>query len=533
MNFRILVSSANIPETVMTVVGRLGFTYTRDKVRYNVELNSLTFKGGDYEKLLFLETVICEQATIKVQTYCDGTYSTFWTGNFSWTDCKVDKDKCLVEVKASEVTAADCMLSGWELERNIYAAWPVYYPLIEVFPFAGTYELHACDGPLPSCIIGAPIECIDPTEWVMEQNTSTEDQAGNCRQVTFWHRVTATGTCSGATPVEPPYNVGEWTLLTDNCPTDSTWWREPDASIDELVPMPYGRDLSDVFDYLLSELGCGLTLVSNFLGINADATSPDNAAYTYATDYLHQLVLFQKSDVKRPNASDRAREAAFKIKINELINDLMTMFNMDWRVEGTTLRLEHASYFEQPGIWNQTNATKRNAYEYTNTDNEAVEQYFWMDEYVSAEFKGNNITYTCGHGVKDVRVATITTDVIAAQRNGSSEAFSDKGWILMATTVSAGVRVLINYNRPLSWTNLHKYLFLHNRLHAAGTINGEDVTFFSTVKRKKYEPFTVPLCCDTNFDPGNYILTEFGTGQVEKADFDVMKGLIALTLSYG
>jgi len=55
-NYRILISSSNIPERVAVPIWKPIFTYTREGVGYAVELKEdMIFKGDDYEKLLILE----------------------------------------------------------------------------------------------------------------------------------------------------------------------------------------------------------------------------------------------------------------------------------------------------------------------------------------------------------------------------------------------------------------------------------------------------------------------------------------------
>lgn len=298
--------------------------------------------------------------------------------------------------------------------------------------------------------------------------------------------------------------------------------------------MKQGKLFSSVLNYLIGELGCGLTVKSDFYNINPDATNPDNLAYTYSEQNFHHMTLHQKSDVKRPDATNPATANAYGIRTEDLLNDLKKLHNVDWRIQdnGTTFRIEHLSYFEASTGQDLSSVNIKEEYEFDKENSQRVEQFKFMDELASDYFRGSNIEYNCGEGVKDIKLSIISTDVVTIQNTASDQAISDKGFVLISNELQDGSYVIIDENKPQSWTDLHENLFRHGRAYPTGKINGVDMSFISSVYRKKAVPFTHELCCDDAFSEDDLITTELGDGQIITAEYDLKRNKMTYELAY-
>lgn len=522
--FKCYISSDNITYREASPVWAGAFSHKkeRDAVFYTQELkDELLFKGDDYAALILLEQSPCEVVDVEIWRQCEGEYSLYWTGNFTWFDVKVNKDYCTVRVTPSPKTGYECLQGEWEIERNIFSAGSV----VTVHPVFGEYQYDCCQSTVPTPT--GPEDCHGP-DWCF--HTYDVEGTGPYTQTTCWHRVVADGSCSGGTPVAPIVGTG-WTLLQNNCPgSNPKYWRCPISSDYVISPMNTGRLFKDVLEYLIDQTNCGLTVKSDFFDINPDGSNPSNIAYTFAATYLKYLTIHQKSDVKRPNASNPALATVYGMKLKELLDDLRLMFNVYFRIEEneTVFRLEHHSYFTTGSGMDLTNKPMKLEYSSDKGNLVKEEVYKFMDEILAQ----GKIIYTCGAGSKDHRVKMFSNTVVIIQNQSNQEAISDMGWVLCANDYIDGEYYLINENQPLYWVNLHLNLFRHNRLFPYGILGGQSMQFLSWNRIRKQEPFTIDLCCDDNFDPNLLVTTQLSEGEVEEAEYNLIKDTLKLTLKY-
>lgn len=534
--FKCYISSDNISYREASPVWAGAFSHKkeRDAVFYTQELkDELLFKGDDYAALILLEQSPCEVVDVEIWRQCEGEYSLYWTGDFTWFDVKVNKDYCTVRVTPSPKTGYECLQGEWEIEQNIYSAAST----VTVYPFQGELQVACCTAtnegsPPPAPTGGDCTESFTLSEWcglpISDVITPPDPPFTTYVRTTCYGRVVADGTCSGGTPVAPNTQYF-WNLLENNCPTSSKWWRCVSSLEQNLSPMNTGRLFKTVLQWLVDQTNCGLTVKSDFFDINPDGSSPDNLAYTYAENNLKYLTIHQKSDVKRPNASNPALSTVYVIKLKELIDDLRIMFNVYFRVEEneTVLRLEHHSYFTQGTGMDLTAKPMKLEYSTDGADLVAEELYKYADEIGSQK-----ITYSCGTGSRDFRLRLISTPVSEIQNQSNQESVSDRGWVLCANRFIGGKYYLIDGNLPLLWGSLHSNLFRHNRAFPSGTLNGQNMQFLSWRKNRKQEPFTIDICCDDVFDPTLLITTPLSEGEVEDAEYNLIKDTLKLTLKY-
>ena len=342
----------------------------------------------------------CETFECSVEVECPAGSDTWvekWSGEFSSKDWKPDETKKTISVKPKEVGDLDCLTKFWKTDDNIYLAadWVPMRPYFTVYKHKERLVIGS--SPADPCL--SPPTETDYCHYLTEsQPGSPPDIPTKC--IYYYHRFEKNGTCSGSTPVEPD-TFNTWTLLTNSCPTSSVWWTCP-AGTNVPYTFAHGTLLSDALEYLVGQAFCGLTVVSDFLNINPAGTAPSNAAYTAAAAYYNHLMIFQKSDVKRHDASDPARPAAFKIKLADLMNDLKVLFQLDWKAEddGATLRIEHVSYFSAAPGNNYTTAKYKKQLDVDKNDTPRLTRFFYRDEKCSDYFKGQPLEIYCGEDEK-------------------------------------------------------------------------------------------------------------------------------------
>ena len=466
----------------------------------------------------------CNTFQVIVEQDCGGVWAEVWTGTFQSKEWKSDRTRKTIRVKPREANPFDCLKDAWKEKSNPYG-----FADVEVKPSYLGYELtqqvEVVNEPDGDCPV--PPTLADYCYYDLVRTAMPDLGITIC--AFLYHRYQEAGTCSGATPVEPDtYNT--WTLLTDNCPTSSDWWFCP---ADGRIPynFPNGRLFSVVLQHLVSDTGCGLTVVSDFFDINPDATAPSNDAYTAAAAYCHNLVVFQKSDVKRHDASDPSKQPAWEMTLEDFWADIKAMFNLDWKVDGSTLRIEHVSYFAASAGNDYTTEYYSRELEQDKTRVPAVTRFRYRDEYASDYFKGYPIEIYCGEGEQDIQLRLFSCDVAYITSADGLENIGDDGFVLFATQDIAGTLYNVDNNRGLSWTKLHENFHRHN-MAGAGTINGVDTTPLSVKPTRKQPAFSVRHCCDDTFDPIDLITTALGQGEVQTAEWNIAKDILSIEAKY-
>ena len=211
--------------------------------------------------------------------------------------------------------------------------------------------------------------------------------------------------------------------------------------------------------------------------------------------------------------------------------DIRDLFNLDWQIDGSNLRIEHVSYFSAGTGNDYTAARYETILEQDKADVPAVSRFKFRDDDCSAYFKGYPIEIYCGEGEKEYRLRMFSTDVAYVTKSDGLEDTGDDGFFLASTQDLSGTRYIINNNRPLSWTELHTNCYRHN-MPGAGTINDADVTPLSIKPTRKQTAFAVKHCCDDAFDPGELQTTSLGDGQVQNAEWNISKEILQLELKY-
>lgn len=547
----------------------LPFTVSKDDYRYTVELTGdFIAQGTSYDALEALRSSdVCDEVELVLKL--DG--SEVWYGQLNLKKCEWQPFLRQVRVSADTITERNCLIEDWENEENILG----FSPAVEVKTFYGTLTEETC-GPINN---GGPIEltgffeinvsgCLaDIDAYAYKRLYIEEVSSTSYDHYAVWVTEQATVACSGGVPVSPPGDG--WVLLSDDCAGSgtATWGRRPQTVFTgevsatsgkywdqryevvggDVATYGNGRLLSTILTQLTS--GCSLTVKSDFFGINAPGTAPSNSAYTAASS-LQSIVVYQKSDIKLPNADTPATLAYLKLK--DLLDWLATMFAAYWRLEdsGATLRLEHISYFSGSNGDDLT-AThppyveNRNNFSYDTDKLVPRDTFTWMDETTDGDFRGVDIIYPLGcadksQSARPNRPDQVFTDIGTVVNSPSTVA--DTGFFFIATDEISGSYYLnretgelsntIKPNAALSWANLHENFLSWNRPTSSGNLNRQDVTFNDYERSKRQEAISIPMDPSTFFakDFSERFNTELGWGEVDTAEYSAKSRILVLNL---
>jgi hypothetical protein len=267
------------------------------------------------------------------------------------------------------------------------------------------------------------------------------------------------------------------------------------------------------------------------------------------------LLVFQKSDVKRPNSNSNATQCI--VNFQQFFEGISLFFNLEYRIEGSTIRIEHCSYFSAlPGI-NLTSPKYRKLtrfktrYSYDTSKLPNKETFLISEKTPLSDFEGTPILYTnnCAQtgadASKEYSVQGITTDLFYVLNNPESDSknVSDQGVFLVATDFFAGGNYLITEdgilylgkvypNNSLAWSQLLRDYHRYKRPFRNGRMNNTLTTFDSVVPSVKGEEITIPLCCGDVFNPTALITSEIGDGTLESASFIFRTGILKLNVLY-
>ncbi len=316
-------------------------------------------KSADYELLEGIADE-CEEIRLYIKILRDGEYIQYWAGYFSKFKFTQHFGQCWIEVKPEELSSSTCYEQGLSDSYSAYTA-----AIVSTSAIGGTLEELVCTNinnhgtfadydymianPDDSCV---PI--MPEFDWCLQSNIVTESGVDYTEtrppgpeplvlhQYTTWQREVVTTDCVGGLSVPPGFGTG-WTLLVPDCggSNTSTYWRCPASGSSVAGPYIHGRTLAGVLEEILEGMDCGLTVKSDFFGINPVGDAPSNIAYTFASQYCQNISVHQKSDVKRKTATNEAGVAEWTLSAEDFFEDLTKMFNVFVKIEESELILEH------------------------------------------------------------------------------------------------------------------------------------------------------------------------------------------------
>jgi hypothetical protein len=546
--------------------------------------NKIVFTGDVFQNLLKLEKSIyrCDFQNITVKRRCtSGTIESWvpwFTGRMSLNEGLWDLDRCEVEIKLDDIKEDECFENNKTKEINLLETIGPRRTVflnptnitIEKINYTRTDDMTTGDC-FPVYWGGTG----DPSTqgWIYYHYQYEEDTASNhCFTSTDWARETIIVACGDPSPGP------EWILVNDTCPGGDRKYARPARTygctytfpnFDDVVQtttytcnivgdaaanisIDNGLSLNDVANVFMSRFCPGLTFVSNFLQVNPSVASSIN----YVTGQLSKtrfITLYQKSDVKRPTASGNATKAV--LSFEKLLNALIEMFNLRWRIEASTFRVEHVSYFPKNQGLDLTLpkyakfVIGKRKYSYQIESIPAREEFKFM-EAGFGDFQGVPIIYSGGcvtqgsrDSVKTHNVEKITTDLelVLGNPDPDSQVVSDDGFVMVAADFDGTNYFVISeapilggstLNNSLAWAQLHRDYHKWDRPLISGNMNNIDTEFITSKPTKKGDKITIPLCCGDVFDPDDTIKTALGEGIVDKAVFSFKDETLELELLY-
>lgn len=364
------------------------------------------------------------------------------------------------------------------------------------------------------------------------------------------------------------YVVGETTNIVES--NEDQHGLDGWKNVYGLKEIPNGIRLNDIVEQAVAHCCPGLTVKSEFLQINPDTVTSTNPV-TGDPTYTDEIMVFQKSDVKRPWATEHASVGTYTPE--ELFNWLWIQFQLKFCIFGNVFRLEHISspYFILPATIDLTTspynemlaATRRYTYDIDNLPAKEMFAFQEAREQITFspndDFAGLPITYDgfCVNRkerenviLRDLRRVTndvyfilinsggAETQVMDNKTNNAYKVTSDvkkgviadDGFTFVATRIDSGTRygvtkpTILNtidiYNNVMGFAYLHDKFYRSDRNASNGTMNGVAVGFASTkfIKRQVRLPFKI--CCPSTFNPHEYIATALAAnGAIKYAEW--------------
>lgn len=545
----------------------------------------IMFKGEAFQRLLRTEKSIyrCENQNVTIDRKCideNGveTYKNWFNGVISLNSGEWDLDKCTVKIKFEQNKIEKCFEDNKSKTFDFFKAGLSRYNVDTQDNYNVEFEELICTRNTPPngtpsgtlfCGTGTP----EAGNWTETYRRVSINDLGTFEEVR-WSRKVYTRSCIDVAPSETAILIQDNCLgifgnrkyadlvTTFNCkyiPFNTEieqgylyTCEVVGSELSDIKTIPNGVFLNDAIQAIVLEYCPEITVKSDFLQINPENPSSINYV-TNTTTKVDKIMLFQKSDVKRPNALNKATKLEWTFE--KLMEALKFMFNLDWRIENDQFVIEHVSFFNKKfGI----DATEKK-YEkflkgkrkYTYKNEDIPEREEWIFKEASyGDFVGRPILYnycqTEGSKkiIKSYALQDVTTDVEFVLQNPDSESeyVEDAGIVFIATKLNgagkyyilqeAGILDGSKLNNTLSNAILQRDYQKYERPLPRGIMNGIQTNFYSVKNTKQGEVFTIPLDCKTNFDPDDLIKTHLGYGEVDKAVFNFKTCMLELTLLY-
>lgn len=548
---------------------------------------SILLTGQDFEFLYAHEqsTMRCAQLSFEVHSQCqNNTYALYRSYVVSMNSCTFDLDKCVVEMPLILVSPYLCFDENKSIEIDLFTGistthtGEIYRGTVEYVNYTSATsrdyfkdaEFPEADPELKGWVlyhykkIGSPlfeykyarekivVPCADemPLPWI-ELIACSSGTKTMVRPVPTYNREIL-GTDTSARPPRtgwesfPRYYEG-W-LFTSLLVGTTEVGGAITNGIDN------GMLLADVLS-LIANNTCGKNFKSNFFQVNPDG--PFASVYpTLKAVKTENVFVYQKSDIKRPNAIQNATIA--KITPEKFIEDICNKFNCWYILDETNLQIEHVSFFQRT-IGLDTLLLKHSrgmqqSKKYSYADTELPEREIYKDvEQYNFDFVGLPIIYQDSCATKGSEVVTemeyLTTDMEHVLTGGVQDAegndngeINEDGFVIASMEVISGtyyflreppvLDIFVRLNNPFAWAQLHNDFFKHDRPQIAGIMNGLYGLFFTAKPAKKGQDIAIAFCCNDVFKLTDYINTALGIGIVGAAVIDYISDKFTITPLY-
>ncbi len=506
---------------------------------------------------------ICYKIPIEIEERCDGQFEPHWKGYLPFKEGDWNESRCRVTIKPRTVDQYTCLLENWKTKKNLFEIEDrVTVDTIKgeivcelrlvnnVGIFNTLAEADAAVGfPAPPLGYG----------WVVVENELIVDDFFIDSIVT--RRVLYCRQCS-TTQHNPTWQLENGQYYGPVLVASPKTTRFPKSlfTIYEVIDIESdnGVTLESAFNYLTECYGCEYPICSDFLNINRVGDAPNNKEYACAAMELSNVVLFQASDIIRPNAEDNARK--FEKCIGEIYRDYKERYNLEMFFDENAqcVRIEHVSFnisrkmldLTQNHFLKCIKGKRKYTYDKTN---------FPLNEFFEDKIKTSNVEWTNAYIKYFIECSDdnlVTQDKTHKQECSitdigsiyNNEEYVNNNDILLSMVpialdqygdIITGVGSISNetvINYPFAWSHVIEKYWLHDRPLFRGEMNGRSQPFKTTRYQRNQETIQFRMCCKDwkIFKPWDGVKTQFGWGRPKRDEVcrTVPSNVIELTPSF-
>lgn len=280
--------------------------------------------------------------------------------------------------------------------------------------------------------------------------------------------------------------------------------------------------------------------------------------WTLEENHLSTALVAQKSDVKRPTATERATKEVWRCR--EWIDTMCRMFNCGWTLRDGQFVFEHAAFFDRGLSYLQDGrainpasienlALGKGFMELSNQysfDKGEMKQFeiFKLTEgrdevsAVTIEYKSNCVNRIEGQNIDEYEASNIMTDIMDVVRDQTKEEseYADAGLVLVTyheTPEGKFLRKRMAFGAPeLNGDFFMKHIIRdfhpYRRSFKTGFILGDEYDF--TPKPYIIHEFFFPY--RRNLNPYMRVLTELGLGVIRDATFNTKTAALDVQVGY-
>lgn len=470
---------------------------------------------------------------------------------------------CTVTVEPTTDDVLACLKERWEQEVNILSQGLDRYTVsgvlgeleyFELEPLVLVDPLLPSSPPTPSTGIPAPL-----ASWTIKENffDSVEEQdppngvtlKGQHRRI-IWVREVVT---SGPQPPGSGWidiGGGQWARppVTVLNPTSVITYQQAIEAEPSILlylydipgeqEQPNGLLIGDVLELLIDELSdCGVSVVSNLLGVNQDNSVPNTQAYIWLDDAFDTIMVFQKSDVRLPTASNPA--TILEVSLKRMLELVSSFFNAGWVLDGTVMRIEHVSYFDAVNGYDLTSShpndlVRKDGYTYDFGNMPKLERWRQSDPQATGEISYG--TPCANEQISETVWGDLYTN-LQFIRQYPDDVSTSIGQFWIAVHEFEGEYYIADANFPLLFPVIMPQLYVYNRPHAVGTVTGTGgvpVAMQSTDFVKVQEALTFKMS-DADyfaFDASELVRTQYGWGKVRKFERNIASCVAVVEVAF-
>lgn len=547
----------------------------------------------------------CNKIFFKVERKCGEVWNDFWEGYLALVDGDFDVDKCRLDIPVRADDKYTCIFENWEKEVNILEAEPIEGDSFTVVTtVAHTDFSRVYDVPVPK-VFDPNFAVIDLSFvfdvgwtrvgmenqhlWSLIDNkvhwVDTGFNSYTFEITSIWQSYQKTTEIVDGQPLPAG---GGYELIDPEHEIDGEiygLWQKP-AELPQTMP-DHGRFFNEVVQMLLDE--CNLQLQSYFFGTGGVGDKPNNGAYDFAESNMHNLRIYQITDIKKSTASQSATIG--ELSLRDLLEDLSEL-NIFWDIdENGNFILEHVSYFINKKS-RMLNLLKpevkkfirgKHRYSYFTELLPRLEEFKWPYEgerefsypaifaeinpliisylnpieksYSKLAFDAGVIEYPrqCSNEDENVQhdfsnFTTNLADVMEFPDNYPNRMFvivaanSNNEIITYQTHPGEETNPVIRTSRlrvnaPLTLVELIHNLMRHRRPHSRGNLVDLDIVLemISVLPTRKQDELSAPICCEDIdiFDPQDLVKSQLGWGEVEEAVLNDPGSILTINLRHG